>query len=110
VKAKLSERDLIYLDQQFQAKGPIPATLRLAADPARKYQLELTSRAQLAYGLDMNQGDYQFTAVLPLNSEITSLGLMKSGFNGRISFDTGRKPIAYVFFKDFIQYLTVRFF
>lgn len=110
VKASLREQDLIQLDERLRAHGPLPASLRLAANPAHRYELELSSDSQLAYGLDTTNGKYEFTAVLPLNASLDDPGLMKSGFTGRISFEAGTRPVAYVLFKDFVRFMLVRFF
>lgn len=110
VKANLRERDLIYLDRRLRENGPVPATLRLASNPAHVYQVELNSADQLAYGLDTTMGEYQFTAMVPLAAVLDDANFLKSGFTGRISFDAGSKSLAYVLFKDFIDFLTVRFF
>jgi len=110
VKASLRERDLVFLDRRLRENGPVPATLRLASNPAHTYQLELKSADQLAYGLDTSLGEYQFTAMVPLAAVLDDTNFLKSGFTGRISFDAGSKSLAYVLFKDFIDFLTVRFF
>jgi multidrug resistance efflux pump len=110
VKAAMRERDLVFLDERLRQNGPIPATLRLASNPAHTYRLELAASSQLAYGLDTSIGEYQFTAMLPLNAALDDSRYLKSGFTGQISFDAGKQPIAYVLFKDFINYITVRFF
>ena len=110
VKASLRERDLVFLDRRLRENGPVPATLRLASNPAHTYQLELKSADQLAYGLDTSLGEYQFTAMVPLAAVLDDANFLKSGFTGRISFDAGSKSLAYVLFKDFIDFLTVRFF
>ena len=110
VKASLRERDLVFLDRRLRETGPVPATLRLASNPAHTYQLELKSADQLAYGLDTSLGEYQFTAMVPLAAVLDDANFLKSGFTGRISFDAGSKSLAYVLFKDFIDFLTVRFF
>jgi hypothetical protein len=90
--------------------GPVPATLRLASNPAHTYHVELNSADQLAYGLDTSVGEYQFTAMVPLAAVLDDANFLKSGFTGRISFDAGSKSLAYILFKDFIDFLTVRFF
>ncbi|HVS51484.1 MAG TPA: biotin/lipoyl-binding protein [Opitutaceae bacterium] len=110
VKANLKEQDLIFLDKRLRDRGVVPATLRLSANPAYKYQLELTKSSQLAYGLETTTGEYQFTAMLPFNGEIDNQSFLKAGFTGRIAFEAGVHPVAYVFFKDFVDYLKVRFF
>jgi len=110
VKTGLREKDLIFLDERLKQTGPIPAVLRLAADPAQKYELELTSANQLAYGLNTAEGEYEFTAVLPFTMSVDNPTFLKSGFTGRVTFAVGRRPVAYLLFKDFIQYITVRFF
>ncbi|WP_148218190.1 efflux RND transporter periplasmic adaptor subunit [Opitutus terrae] len=110
VKAVLKERDLIFLEKRLKTHGPVPAALRLAANPAHKYQLQLVNRSQLAYGLDTSTGDYQFTVVVPLNAKLDDAAFLKSGFTGRMTFESGVRPVAYVLFKDFVDFLTVRFF
>jgi len=110
VKATMKERELVFLDRRLHQHGPIGATLRLAADPTRKYELQLNAPGQLANGLDTSTGEYQFTAVLPLNDRLVDPKLLKAGFTGRISFEGGVRSVSYVFFKDFLDYLTVRFF
>jgi hypothetical protein len=110
VKAALRERDVIFLGDRLREKGTVPATLRLSSDPAHSYQLTLNRPDQLAYGLDTSTGDYQFTAMVPLKEVLNEKTFLKSGFTGRISFDAGRRSLAYILFKDFIDFITVRFF
>jgi hypothetical protein len=110
VKASLRERDLIYLGDRLRDTREVPANLRLSSNPAHSHQLMLNRPDQLAYGLDTSTGEYQFTAMLPLNEVLDEKSFLKSGFTGRISFDGGRRPLAYILFKDFIDFLTVRFF
>ncbi|MEX2045129.1 MAG: HlyD family efflux transporter periplasmic adaptor subunit, partial [Opitutus sp.] len=110
VKANLRERDLIYLERRLHEYGPVPATLRLASNPTHIHELELSHADQLAYGLDTSQGEYEFTAVLPLNAVLGDAAFLKSGFTGRISFEAGPRSIAYIVFNDFYYFITVRFF
>jgi hypothetical protein len=109
VKANLRERDVIALGERLKTVRPIPASLRLASDPAHTYDVALTDENQLAFGLDTTTMDYQFTAIVPLNQLIDDPALLKSGFTGRISFEGGKRSIAYVMFKDFYDFLRVRF-
>ncbi len=110
VKARLRERDLIFLGERLQENGPIPATLRLAANPAETHHLELNASEQLAYGLDTHSGEYEFTVMLPLKTVLDDADFLKSGFTGRISFASGSRPLALILFKDFIDFITIRFF
>ncbi len=109
VKASLRERDLIFLGDILKEKGAVPATLRLSSDPARSYQLSLNRPDQLAYGLDTSVNEYQFTVMVPLHEVLTEKTFLKSGFTGRISFDAGTRSLAYILFKDFVDFITVRF-
>ncbi len=109
VKATLRERDLIFLDQYLQESGVVPASLRLASNPTVKHAMELNAPSQLAYGLDTALGEYQFTAMLPLTTRLDDTAFLKSGFTGRITFDVGKRSVAYVLFHDFIDYVRVRF-
>lgn len=110
VKAALKERDLIFLEKRLAQHGAVAAALRLAANPAHKYQLTLENQSQLAYGLDTTTGEYQFTAMVPLNTRLDDAAFLKSGFTGRMTFETGTRSIAYVLFKDFADFIVVRFF
>ena len=71
--------------------------------------MELGNSEQLAYGLDTLVGEYQFTAMLPLNTVLDDAAFLKSGFTGQISFEAGTHPLAYVLFKDFVDFIRVRF-
>lgn len=110
VKATLKERSLIILDKRLRRFGPVPATLRLSANPAHKYELTLTGSHQLAYGLDTTTGEYLFTAMLPLNTPGDQNEFLKAGFTGQLTFDAGIRPLAYVLFIDFYDFLKIRFF
>lgn len=109
VKVSMREQDLILLGQRLAERGRIPVSLALAANPAKKYPLELNAQQQIAFGLDTSRGRYDFSVMLPLETTIHDASLLKSGFGGRAKFETGRKPTAYVLFRDFVNYLRVRF-
>lgn len=110
VKAMLRERDLISLDRYLQENGPVTASLRLAANPTFKHELELDTPNQLAYGLDTGSGEYEFTAMLPLTTRLDDSTFLKSGFTGRVTFEAGKRSVAYILFHDFVDFLRVRFF
>jgi pyruvate/2-oxoglutarate dehydrogenase complex dihydrolipoamide acyltransferase (E2) component len=109
VKVSMREQDLIYLGDTLSEKGPVPVTLALAANPARRYELEVKSENQIAFGLDTARGKYDFSVMLPLETTLSDSSLLKSGFGGRAKFSTGLKPAFYVLFRDFVNFLRVRF-
>jgi hypothetical protein len=109
VKVSLREQDLIFLSERLHTQNRIPVTLALAANPAHKYLLELNTSEQIAYGLDTARGKYEFSVMLPLDRTLEDTSLFKSGFGGRAKFNTGKKPVAYMLFRDFINYFRVRF-
>jgi hypothetical protein len=109
VKVSMREQDLIYLGDTLAKAGRVPVSVALAANPARRYELEVNSPQQIAFGLDTARGKYDFTVMLPLETTLTDLSLLKSGFGGRAKFSTGRKPSSYVLFRDFVNFLRVRF-
>jgi hypothetical protein len=109
VKVSMREQDLIYLGDTLSEKGRVPVTLALAANPARRYELEVKSENQIAFGLDTARGKYDFSVMLPLETTLSDSSLLKSGFGGRAKFSTGRKPAFYVLFRDFVNFLRVRF-
>ncbi len=108
VKVSVSEQDITYLQRHFKEGQVVPAELKLAADPTKSYPLQLTDRSQLAYGLDVSSGKYFFGTVLPLEIDATQSALFKSGFSGRVSFSVNRRPIGYVLFRDFFNFLRYR--
>jgi hypothetical protein len=109
VHVDLREQDLRTLDHRLGEQSPIAGSVRLAANPTQSYDLEVSSREQLAYGLDTTRGEYLFQVSVPLDADPSKLDLLKSGFAGRASFDCGRRPIAYVLFRDFVNFLRLRF-
>lgn len=109
VRIDLREQDLRTLDYRLAEHSPIEGSVRLAANPTHAYDLAITQRDQLRYGLDSSRGEYSFQVSLPLEAEPSQLDVLKSGFAGRASFDCGRRPVAYVLFHDFINFLRLRF-
>lgn len=109
VRIDLREQDLRTLDYRLADHSPIAGSVRLAANPTHAYDLVLAHRDQLSYGLDSSRGEYSFQVSLPLEAEPSQLDVLKSGFAGRASFDCGKRPIAYVLFHDFINFLRLRF-
>lgn len=109
VKVALREQDLLYLDQRLEETGSINGRLKLAANPAKRYDLNLASQTQLAYGLDVSSGEYEFIAMIPLQLETDDPEALKAGFAGRASFEGGLRPVAYVLFRDFVNFLRVKF-
>lgn len=109
VKVSMREQDLIYLSESLDQAGRIPVSLSLAANPTRRYELEVNTPKQIAYGLDTAHGKYDFSVMLPLDTTLGESALLKSGFGGRAKFDTGRQPACYVLFRDFVNFLRVRF-
>jgi len=109
VQIDVREQDLRILDRTLAKDGPIEGSVRLAANPAQAYPVSLRSREQLAYGLDTSRGEFLFQVSIPLEAEPSQLDLLKSGFAGRATFGCGKRPVAYVLFHDFINFLKLRF-
>jgi len=109
VQIDVREQDLIILDRTLAQKGPIDGSVRLAANPTQAYPIAVHTREELAYGLDTSRGDFLFQVSVPLEAEPSQLDLLKSGFAGRASFGCGKRPIAYVLFHDFINFVKLRF-
>lgn len=111
VKIVLREQDIAYMETQLANKDivMVPAELKLASDPTKSYALKLTDKSQLAYGLDITTGKYFFGAMLPLELNEAQGALLKSGFSGRTSFDLAKRPLGYVLFRDFVNFLRLTF-
>jgi len=110
VKIDLREQDIAYIESNLRGQDSVRAELKLAADPSKAYPLKLTNKAQLAYGLDISNGKYFFGALLPLELSEAQGSLFKSGFSGRASFDLARRPLGYVLFRDFANFIRLTFF
>lgn len=106
----LREQDIDFLEVRLRNQNSIPATLKLAADPAKSYPLKLTNNNQLAYGVDISTGKYFFSALLPLELDQAQGSLIKSGFSGKASFEVAKRPLAYVLFRDFVIFVRLKFF
>lgn len=109
VKIALREQDIDFMENRLRVQKSIAASLKLAADPSKSYELALTDRSQLAYGLDISAGKYFFGAVLPLEVGEMDGTLFKSGFSGRASFDVAKRPLGYVLFRDFVNFIRLKF-
>jgi hypothetical protein len=109
VKVMLTEQDITYLHRHMPKNESVPAELKLAADPTKAYPLEITKPSQLAYGLDTAEGKYFFGVVLPLDLGVAQSSLVKSGFSGRVSFAVNQRPLGYVLFRDFFNFIRYRF-
>lgn len=105
VKVQLKEQDLITLQEALSAQKELPAKLKLKTDPNFTYELALKDPSSLAYGLEPQQENYYFIAVLPLPE--VSDRVLKAGFKGKIAFEIGFRPAGYVLLKDFVRYLRV---
>ena len=69
----------------------------------------LSDAHQLSYGLETHQGKYAFVAVLPIDESIDAENL-KMGYTGNAEFMLGRKPLAYIMFRDVVHFFKVRWF
>jgi multidrug efflux pump subunit AcrA (membrane-fusion protein) len=110
VRVDLREQDLRVLDHRLQAREEVTGHLRLAANPVESFPLAVTSREQLNEGLDASHGEYIFQVEVPLEARPNQVELIKSGMAGRASFACGRRPLAYVLFRDFVNFIRLRFF
>ena len=99
------EQDLMILQEALSVDKEIPVKLKLKTDPDFTYELVLNDPNSLAYGLEPQQENYYFIAVLPLPE--VSDRILKAGFKGKIAFDLGFRPAGYVLLKDFVRYLRV---
>jgi hypothetical protein len=105
VKISFSEQDMAMLTRYLEERGELNGSLRLFADPDKKYPLMLNSPSQLAYGLDLDEREYRFAAVVPLPLEIEENAheLVRAGFGGKASFFIGWRPIGYILLHDWIR-------
>ena len=108
-KIEVREQDLIYLDRLLSEKKTIPVEIKFNADPTRIHYLEVNDPSQLAYGLETRSGNYAFALVVPFD-DISGAEELKMGYSGRATFNTGKRALAFVLFRDFIHFLKLRLF
>lgn len=109
VKIDIREQDLAYLEKSLGSKKVIQSEVKFNADPTKTHILELNDSTQLAYGLETRFGNYSFAAVLPVNEGIDAKNL-KMGYTGNAEFIMGRRPLAYIMFRDVAHFFRVRWF
>jgi len=109
VRVQLREQDQPLLVAALHEKGSLEAQIKFNAEPTTVYTASLTDEEQVAKGLDFGGGTYGFAAFLPFTPSPQLSQDFRTGFSGRASFTIGRRPLAYVFFRDFIHFLRMRF-
>ncbi len=92
------------------SRGEISGTLKLTSDPSKGYPLVLSSKEQLSYGLNVQGDDYYFDAVIPLEVTPSLRGMLKAGFEGRVAFYVGWRPLSYVLFREVFLSIKVNWF
>ena len=109
VRIQLREQDQPFLAQALRRSGQLEAAIKFNAEPTTTYQAMLTHDDQISKGLDLGGGKYGFGAALPFTPSTNLAQQFRTGFSGRASFEIGRRPLAYVFFRDFIHFLRMQF-
>ncbi len=110
VKIDVREQDLIHLSNTLEQDFSVPVRLKFNADPTTEYELSVTDPTQLAYGLEIGKGSYSFAVVLPMQASMEQLSQFRVGYSGNAVFEMGRRPLAYVFFRDFVHFIKLRWF
>ncbi|OYV47873.1 MAG: hypothetical protein B7X06_02455 [Verrucomicrobia bacterium 21-51-4] len=103
VKLDFSEQDLAMLENLLAERGRIEGGLKLTAEPAHKYSIEITNSEQLAYGLEIKDNEYQFIAVVPFPKDAVVGQTVRAGFSGRAAFYVGMRPLGYIWFHDWVR-------
>jgi multidrug resistance efflux pump len=110
VKVQMREQDVAQLETYLErTRRPIDVALKLAANPGQTYQLSLSNAEQFGAGAEAVDGKYLFGLVLPLKVPAEEGERLKVGFAGQAAFKVGYRPIYYIFFHDFINFLKVHF-
>ena len=109
VKIDVREQDLVFLERFMSKHDAVTSEVKFNADLTKTYTLELNDTDQLAYGLETGNGDYSFAVVLPMDGSIDSENL-KMGYTGNAAFMIGRRPLAYIMFRDVVHFFRVRWF
>ena len=110
VRIHLSEQNLVFLEELLASRGEVSGTLKLTSDPSKSYPILLNSREQLAYGLNVQGDTYYFDAVVPLEVTPSLRRLLKAGFEGRVAFYVGWRPLSYVLFREVFLSIKVNWF
>lgn len=107
VKIDIREQDLVFLEKSLLNEKAIRSELKFNADPTKTHTLILSDLAQLSYGLETRFGNYAFAAILPINESMDT-GQLKIGYTGNAEFLMGRRPLAYIMFRDVVHFFRVR--
>ncbi len=109
VKIDVKEKDLVFLERYMRKHDTITSDVKFNADLTETYSLELNHPDQLAYGLETGSDNYSFAVVLPMGESIDTENL-KMGYTGNAAFVIGRRPLAYIMFRDVVHFMRVRWF
>ena len=111
VKIDVREQDLVFLERFMRKHEVIASDVKFNADLTKTYTLELNHVDQLAYGLETGTGseNYSFAVVLPIDKSVDKENL-KMGYTGNAAFMIGRRPLAYIMFRDVVHFFRVRWF
>ncbi len=109
VKIDVREKDLVFLERFMHKYDAIASEVKFNADLTKTYTLELNHTDQLAYGLETGSGDYSFSVVLPMD-ETNDTEHLKMGYTGNAAFIIGRRPLAYIMFRDVVHFLRIHWF
>ncbi len=110
VKISVREQDMIHLSTTLGDDSMVPVRMKFNADPTTEHNLSVTDPTQLVYGLETGQGSYSFAVVLPMAADVEAADQFRIGYSGNAVFDMGSRPLGYVFFRDFVHFIKLRWF
>jgi len=109
-RVHLSEQNLVFLEELLASRGQVAGKLKLSSNPDKSYPLVLSSKEQLSYGLNVQGDEYYFDAVIPLETTPSLRRMLKAGFEGRVAFYVGWRPLSYVLFREVFLSIKVNWF
>jgi multidrug efflux pump subunit AcrA (membrane-fusion protein) len=109
VRAEVREQDFAYLQKRLkEGHGPIKTNLSLLADPNNDYELELSQLSQLGYAVDSARDNYSYYVNFHLTVTSSTGDQLRSNYLGDAKIYSGWKPIYFILFHDFANFLAVR--
>ena len=110
VRIDVREQDIVFLNRELSDHQSVRVRVKFNADPTTEHGLEVSDQGELSYGLETQQGVYAFAVVLPMELPEGSAEKFRVGYSGNAIFELGRRPLGYVFFRDFIHFIKLRWF
>lgn len=110
VAAYFREQDLPLLEKLKHQEEELPAELTLQASPGESWALSLPPDEPLAFNATVGpSNEAALRLYFPIQQPEALPVDLADEFSGKVRVDLGYRPVAYVLFRDFVNYIRYRF-